>query len=138
MNKRTHQAGFTLIEMIVVIVIMALVASLVLVRQPWHSAGLDLAATERTIASALQLARSRAITQDRDVVVVTEANGFSLDGAVTTLTAGQAITPARLVFTPDGQCSGGTILLVSATLRIALTVDWLTGRVRARTLATGT
>lgn len=134
----TNRAGFTLIEMIVVIVIMALVASLLLVRQPWHSAGLDLAATRRGLASVFQTARSRAIVQGRDVVVVIAANGYSLDGAVTPLPAGQVLSPSRLVFTPDGQSSGGTILLTAATLRIALTVDWLTGRVRARTLAAGT
>jgi general secretion pathway protein H len=129
------QSGFTLIEMIVVIVIMGLVAGMVMLRQPWHSAGLDLASTERTLASAFQLARSRAIAQDRDVVVVTAANGFSFDGTVWTLPAGQAMSPSRLVFTPDGQSSGGTVLLASAGTRIAVNVNWLTGRVRAQSLA---
>src|ERR1700761_291362 len=76
LRARWHQEGFTLIEMIVVIVIMGLVAALVLVRQPWHSAGLNTEATVRALTEALRVARSRAIAQDRDVSVITRPGGF--------------------------------------------------------------
>ena len=39
--------------MIVVIVIMAMVAGLVLVRQPWHSAGLNTDATVRALTNGI-------------------------------------------------------------------------------------
>jgi general secretion pathway protein H len=122
--------------MIVVIVIMALVAGLVLVRQPWHSAGLNTDATLRALTNALQLARSRAIAQDRDVTVVTTADGFSVDGGPRwALPAAEALSPAAVVFTPDGGSTGGTIVLAAGVRRITVSVNWLTGRVVARQLS---
>ena len=97
-----YQTGFTLIEMIVVIVIMGLIGTVVLVRQPWHSAGLDAEAAVRTLTSTLRLARSRAIAQDREVAVITNGQDFSLDGAPPrTLPAGEILSPATIVFMPD-------------------------------------
>jgi prepilin-type N-terminal cleavage/methylation domain-containing protein len=79
-RSRQSQSGFTLIEMIVVIVIMAMIAGLVLVRQPWHSAGLNADATLRALVNAMRLARSRAIAQDREITVMTAPGGFAIDG----------------------------------------------------------
>jgi general secretion pathway protein H len=133
--SRRGQRGFTLIEVIVVIVIMSLIAGMILARRPWHSAGLDLDATQRALTAALRLARSRAIAQDRIVAVVTDSAGFTVDGgARRPLPAGETLSQAQMIFTPDGEASGGTILLASAGTRIAVTVNWLTGRVSAREL----
>jgi general secretion pathway protein H len=123
-------------EMIVVITIMGLISGLVLVRRPWHSAGLDLDATQRALTATLRLARSQAIVQDRNVAVVTDAAGFTLDGAPRRfLPPGESLTPAEVIFTPDGEASGGIIVLASAGARIAVNVNWLTGRVTAQNLA---
>jgi general secretion pathway protein H len=135
MRARPGQAGFTLIEMIIVIVIITLVAGVVLVRRPWRSAGLNTEMTVRALADGLRLARSRAIAQDREVTVVTAAAGFSVDGgAAWLLPPEEALSPTRVIFTPDGGSSGATILLAAGPRRIAVDVNWLTGRVRARTL----
>ena len=133
--KPRSQTGFTLIEMIVVIVILAFVAGLVLVRQPWHSAGLNSEATVRALTSALRVARSRAIAQDRDVSVATGAGGFSVDGgAPWVLPAGEALSASQVTFMPDGGSSGTTILFAAGPRRIAISVNWLTGRVLSRQL----
>ncbi len=130
-------AGFTLIEMIVVIAVMAMIAGLVMIRQPWHSAGLTMQATERAFISALRLARSRAIAQDRIVPVVTGSAGFAIDGgALLTLPNNEVMSDSRFVFMPDGGSSGATIILGSKTHRIAVTVNWLNGRIRSRELET--
>jgi hypothetical protein len=42
--------------------------------------GLHTDATVRALTNVLRLARSRAIAQDRDVVIITAARGFSIDG----------------------------------------------------------
>ncbi len=135
MRPTAGQAGFTLIEIIIVIVIMALVAGLVLVKQPLHSAGVNTEVTVRALSNALRLARSRAIAQDREVTVVTVPNGFSVDGgAAWLLPSNEVLTASRVIFTPDGGSSGATILLAAGPRRIAVTVNWLTGQVRAREL----
>jgi general secretion pathway protein H len=132
---RANQSGFTLLEMIVVMVIMAMVAGLVLVDKPWHSVGLDTDATIQALTNAMHLARSRAIAQDREVLVITAARGFSVDGAaVRVLPAEETLSPSRVIFTPDGGSTGGTILLSAGQRRIAFDVNWLTGRVFSRDL----
>jgi general secretion pathway protein H len=136
-NRGKGPAGFTLIEMIVVIVILALVGGLVMVRQPWYSTGLNTEATVRALGEALRLARSRAIAQNREVTVVTALDGFSVDGgAAWRLPPGEVLSPTRVIFLPDGGSSGATILLAAGTRRIAVDVNWLTGRVAARESAT--
>ena len=107
---RQRQSGFTLIEMIVVLVIMTLIASLVLIRQPWHSAAIDTEATVRSLTAGLRLARSRAIVQDRPVSVMTAAEGFAIDGGTPQLLpAGETLSRSQVVFLPDGGSSGATI-----------------------------
>jgi general secretion pathway protein H len=135
METRADQAGFTLLEMIVVIVITAMVAGLVLVKQPWHSAGLNTDATIQALTNGLRLARSRAIAEDREVYVVTAAGAFSVDGAAAwVLPSEEALSPSQVVFLPDGGSTGGTILLSVGQRRIAVDVNWLTGRVLSREL----
>lgn len=133
MRRSPNQSGFTLIEMIVVIAILAMVAGLVLVKQPWRSASLDIDATIRALTNALSLARSKAIAQDRMVPLVTTTDGFSIDGGpVHMVPRGEALSPAQVNFTPDGGSTGATILLVAGHRRVAVTVNWLTGRVRTK------
>jgi general secretion pathway protein H len=136
METRANQAGFTLLELIVVIAIMAMVAGLVLMGQPWHSASLNTEATVQALTNAMQLARSRAIAQNREVTVVIAARSFSVDGAaVWMLPAGEALSPSQVVFTPDGGSTGATLLLSAGQRRIMVEVNWLTGRVVAQELA---
>ena len=104
-------------------------------RPPWTSARFEREATQRALTEALHLARSRAIAQDRNVSVLTEAAGFSVDGGpVRALSAHEVLSASRIVFMPDGGSSGGTIVLASGQKRIVMTVNWLTGRVRTSDL----
>jgi general secretion pathway protein H len=136
METRANEAGFTLLEMIVVIAIMAMAAGLVLTRQPWHSAGLNTEATVQALTNAMRLARSRAIAQNREVTVVTAARSFSVDGAAAwVLPAEEALSPSQVVFTPDGGSTGATLLLSAGPRRIMVEVNWLTGRVISQELA---
>lgn len=137
MRPKAGQSGFTLLEMIIVIVIMAMVAGLVMIKQPGHSAGLNTDATLRALTNALRLARSRAIAQDREITVATDSGGFALDGgAAWALPSGEALSRSYVIFTPDGGSTGGTIMLAAGPRRIAVTVNWLTGRVHAKELNT--
>lgn len=137
------QAGFTLIEVLVVVVILGLVAGLVLQRGPLRSAGLDLRTQASQMGQALRRARAAAIVSNRSVAFVLDGPAHSFrvgDGAprpipasVTVMfsTAGVPIgaRPGTIVFAPDGSASGGSIALTAGASRTQLDVDWLTGRV---------
>lgn len=129
-----RQAGFTLIEITIVLVILALIAGLVLTRGPWRSSRLDLDASVRTVTSALRLARGRAIATDRVIAVKTSPAGITIEGGPSwPLAPGQTITQTAILFTPEGESSGGVIELASGTRRVAVSVEWLTGRVSVAT-----
>lgn len=125
-------AGFTLIEVLVVLVILGLMAELVIARGPARSAGVDARAASNVLAGSLRVARSEAIVTDRPVLV-------TIDGPSGSVRVGKAasrrlsavlIPPAHpIVFAPDGSSSGGSIGVVAGTVRYAVSVEWLTGRI---------
>ncbi len=130
--NRCRQSGFTLLEMIVVLVILGLALSLVITRGPMHSAHLDAEVTARNLTSTLRMARGMAIAQNRPVAVALSATSYGIAGSAahgvpTDITlAGNA----AIGFAPDGSSSGGTVAVEGPKERLTIAVDWLTGRVR--------
>jgi general secretion pathway protein H len=136
-------AGFTLIEMLVVLVILGLTVALIVSRGPARSTGFDLRATAGDIAQQLRIARSEAISSDRSTRFSLdpadrryETNGVAgpllppeLSLTMTTATGGAARPLAAITFAPDGSSSGGRVVLVAGANAMAVVVDWLTGRV---------
>jgi general secretion pathway protein H len=142
------EAGFTLIEMIVVLAVLGLVAGLVLARGPPRSAGLEMRAAAGAVAQAMRVARTQAIMSNRPVTVVFNPRAGTLRvGAATpkSLPAGTAMSvvstadlagaqsgaggPAGIAFLPDGSSSGGRVELARGARHARVGVDWLTGRV---------
>jgi len=139
-----RSAGFTLIEMMVCLVILALVIALLppLLGRARDSAALAEAA--RSLATALRETREAAIATGR-------AERFTIDLATGTYRAGEGkaqrlpssiqlslVTTAderlndrsgAILFFPDGSSSGGGLSLVRDLQRHDIEVDWLTGRV---------
>ena len=76
-SNRSHEAGFTLIELMVVLVIVALASAAVAVSLPSGSAGLRQEAT--AFASRTVAARNAAIVGGRPVRVVADAAGYHLE-----------------------------------------------------------
>ena len=133
-RDQASAAGFTLLEMIVVLVILGLAIAVVAGTVPRRSAGLDLAAQTDTLASSLRLARAKAIAQGRPIAfaALPGGSGWLLDGVVHPLPPGLALAVAgpRVVrFDPDGSATGATLTLVGQARSATLRVDWLTGRV---------
>jgi general secretion pathway protein H len=126
------QRGFTLLEMIIVLVIVGLVLAIVAARGPMHSSRLDVEVAGRDLAGALRLARSRAIAVNRPIAVAIAADRFQIDGMTPQgLPANVAVAgTSEIRFAPDGSSSGGSITLQAANRRITISVNWLTGQVR--------
>ena len=126
------EAGFTLIEIMVVLAILGMMVGLIVARGPARSPTLDLQAAAANVARTLRTARVHAITFNRPVNVVFDARGnsISVDGMARPVPAGIAFHGAPGIrFSPDGSSSGGRIELAAGERRQLVGVDWLTGRV---------
>lgn len=122
MKRRPSTGGFTLVELVVVLAVVALVAVVVLPRLGWIVGAGDFAAAREHVVSELRIARGRAIEQRQSTLVEPERLG----SAGVTLT----VAPADGIrFHADGSSSGGRVALASGQRTATVTVDWLTGRV---------
>jgi general secretion pathway protein H len=132
--KARASAGFTVIEMVVVLAVLALALGLVITHGPVRSQRLELDAAARRVAGALRLARSRAIAEERTVVFSLDARGYHLDRDAPTTWSGDVSSEGNrvVVFTPDGGSSGARIVLREGERAVAIGVDWLTARVVVR------
>src|SRR2546423_15666081 len=72
---RGQEAGFTLIEVIVVLAVLAFAMALIVGYKPPWSSGLGLRGTAAELASSLRLARSEAILQNRPVLFELDPSG---------------------------------------------------------------
>ncbi len=144
-DRRRHGPcrGFTLIEVIVVLVIMALAYGLVV---PALSSVLDgprLDRAARQMVASLREARSTALIDGRTVRFTVDPASrewrhgdrrgalddeiaFRLDAPPAGRGAGAA---PSILFFPDGGSTGGRLTLATGERRRLIAVDWLTGRV---------
>jgi general secretion pathway protein H len=129
---RDSEYGFTLIEMIVVLIVLGLVLGLVITQGPARSQRLELDAAARQVAGALRVAHSRAIADGRVTLVRLGPSGYRLDGQdPIVLPPGIRLAGDSVIrFTPDGGSSSAQIVLRGGDKRITISVDWLVGRVR--------
>ena len=144
-SGRVFAAGFTLIELIVVLVIMGLMLALILTHGPMRSPTLQIRAAAAEVAQELRAARARAIALNRPVSFLLDPIGheYRVDNAapqflpselqLAMLTVAGKSSQTRgigaISFAPDGSSSGGRIELARDGLRLLVGVDWLTGRV---------
>lgn len=144
---RNRQAGFTLIELIVVMAILALALTLIAGYRPPWSASLAARGAASQLATTFRLARSEAIFRDAPVSVVVDVarHRYRVDqGAerplpptlkvelLTLVSERYATNAGAIRFNPDGSSTGGRVTLGDGSRTIAVGVDWLNGRVSIR------
>lgn len=127
--------GFTLIEMVVVLAILAVAVGLAVPLFGSRGAGAELNAAAIRLRTAIAEARATAIAEDRPVSFRGDvAGGFWLDNRhrpldgedrqLRILTAGGA----AISFFPSGSSSGGRIVVQGPYARRQIAVDAVTGR----------
>ncbi|MDJ0739723.1 MAG: GspH/FimT family pseudopilin [Gammaproteobacteria bacterium] len=144
--KRLPVRGFTLIELLVVLVVLGMALALVGPRFASGNPALAVRSAGQTLVAGLQLARNRAITENRAVVLrVDRASGaFVVDGRRRVLPDGVSLsrpdlddddpqrTPIEVRFFPDGSSSGAWIGVAHGAHRLLIDIDWLTGAIQTR------
>src|SRR5579884_191304 len=132
--------GFTLIEMMVVLVVMGLLLALVFP----HLGGShrSLAAAAHDIGAELRLVRDEAIYRGRPTRFFARATEFGSSedrrphhvppGMMLTVSidrAGSAGSSGGIRFFPDGSSSGGRVVVTSGREALSVSVNWIDGDV---------
>jgi general secretion pathway protein H len=132
------EAGFTLLEMTIVLVILGLALGLVALRGPMRSRGLELRAATEQLAQSLRAARAEAIADDHAVEVTLRPGGYRVGAGRVHPLRGLALSATTLLgaaqpgirFAADGSSSGGVVAIADGAQQRRIVIDWLTGRVR--------
>ena len=137
-------AGFTLLELMIVLGIMVLGFGAVAVNMSAGNDSMALKAAARDLASGLRYTRSQAMishtqaTLDFDLTQnnytltgQTKVHAIATDIDVTVSTAKEDLSDgvAKLRFFPDGSSTGGRITLEKNKLAQEININWLTGQV---------
>ena len=136
--------GFSLIEVMLVIVLVALIFTLLPRLSGNGVSGAQLKSDVRLLATAMKLARDTAINTRREtfVAIDVERREFTTgaDGGARALHPGIDLAlytaqadrvderVARFRFFPDGSSNGGRVTVAVAERRFHINIDWLTGR----------
>jgi prepilin-type N-terminal cleavage/methylation domain-containing protein len=128
----SRSSGFTLLETLVVIAIMALIAIIAAPNMIGWLAVLDLQQTTRLLEADLRVARGTAIRTGQKVDLEATNHGREYDwiGGSRFLPEGITLTMSNpLVVYPDGSVQSAAITVTSRRRQYAITVDPVTGAV---------
>jgi general secretion pathway protein H len=138
------QTGFSLLELIIVVVMIGLLFSIAAVSVGRSVTGAEIRNAHRAVTAGLRHTRGQAIVQREQQVflVDADANSWQASGeAPVRLPEGMAITlnTARseltgenaggIRFFPDGSSTGGSVVLSSGEREWHVSVGWLTGEI---------
>lgn len=147
MNLGLKQSrGFTLLELIVVMVIAGLVVAVVPPLISKAIPGVEMKAAAQDLASALRYTRNRAVfeREEKSLVVDVDNRQYFIAGTEKKKSIPESIELSLLsaesgkfagnqsvyTFFPSGGATGGRITLTRDDREYSVDVDWLTGRVR--------
>lgn len=144
-NRRARQLGFSLLELLVALTIVALLgAALSPLLLPTPARTIHAAAGEIVVALRETRRLAQSERQPRHLVVDTEALRFGIDSSerwralppdsTAEITTAQSLigedNTGAIAFFPDGSSSGGRVKLGLDGHIAQVDVDWLTGRIR--------
>jgi general secretion pathway protein H len=140
-----NQRGFSLLELMVVIVIIGLAYTLIPKMVFSGVSGAELRSNVRAVAAGLRVARDAAINTKREAVLTldldnrtfTVQNDSRVHKLNETLDVKLYTSQADLItekigairFFPDGSSNGGRVTLAAGDRGFEVDVDWLTGHV---------
>jgi general secretion pathway protein H len=143
--NNAHQGGFTLLEMVCVIALIAMLASVLLPLMPRHTSRSRLQAYALEAATLLKADRNAAIQRGANVETLVDATSRAirsgLSGQIIRIpedvrfdallprTCRQRAVLSTISFFADGMSCGGTIALARLDAAYEVRVNWLTGRV---------
>jgi len=137
-------SGFTLLELLVVISLLAMIAGIVAANLQRGSTSAQLNSQTRQLMALLRQTRTRALSESQILVMsagedgtryrvgpseedVALPEGFSV--AIQSNTQVQGFAQNQILFYPDGSSSGGQIEMHSPAGDAEIDVNWLTGEV---------
>ncbi|CAN5391651.1 N/A [soil metagenome] len=145
MRRVPSDRGFTLLEMLVVLAIVALVSAVILPRLSRQSGDATLQTQVREVAARLRLARLEAMEngtvttasidlKDKSVLVSGKQIVFAPATVITVRTARNLIVSgkASIDFVPLGGSTGGSITFKQAEREFSVDISWLSGAVTLR------
>lgn len=147
-KRRSREAGFSLLEIMAVMALIALASALVMPQLRNSRQSLRLRTVAVEIASNLKMARAEAMKTNIDSVFILDTSKRSYAAAGTVAPkqiprdivvsfesqAAESDGPSRagFRFRPDGTASGGSIKLQAGASVLAISIDWLSGAVTLR------
>jgi general secretion pathway protein H len=139
-------AGFTMLELMVVLVLMVLVYAIVVPKISSVLPGTELKSAARELAAGLRKARSQAVTHKTEAALTldVEQHQFEISGDthnytlpakldISLYTAQSELLQDKvgaIRFYPDGSSTGGRITVSLGERKYQVDVDWLTGQVK--------
>lgn len=144
-DGRIGEAGFTLIEMLIVLAILAVTASFAGPLLSSGSEGVRLEMASSELAAALRVTRSAAITRNIQTTLMIDVDRRTFGSAVVAQRSFAPDIEAKLTFAsgirsvssdggfqffPDGSSTGGDVTLSLGGKQAKLCIDWLTGTIR--------
>ena len=139
------QTGFTLLEMVCAIALIAIIAAILLPIAPRHTSRARLQAYALETATLLKSDRNAAIRAGADVSTLVDAPSRAIRSGATSQTIRipddvrfEALLPqtcqqravlSTISFFADGMSCGGIIALARLDMTYEIRVNWLTGRI---------
>jgi general secretion pathway protein H len=142
-EREAAESGFTLLELLLVLGIMAVASAIALPMLSRPAGDATLVATARKIVSQMRMARAAAIRDNRERTLTIDLarRRFWVDGVTAASSINHGIVvdfvtlekellsdkKGRLRFHVNGSSTGGNVLLSSAGRTVSIELDWMTG-----------